>query len=119
MCLLLESLCIPLFIEVEVSCPTKGMCDDNDTVLVERNESFFDKYKILSASVVTRICNNEIRIKLANFTPQSKFLPPGTIVANLSNVSVNEFDADCEFVHAQLHKDLIRKLTIMKAVFYG
>jgi len=92
----LMSLNVPPLTEIAVPYRVNGKCGDNDTVLVERSETFFEKYEILSASGVTKIRKDAVvQVRLVNFTSQSKFLPSGTVVASVSNVSENDVNNDC------------------------
>ena len=94
---LIESLFVPPFTEIVVSCRVKDNFSDNDVVIVERNQAFFDKYEILSASAVTKIRDHTTaQVKLANFTSIGKFLPAGTNVAKISNICENHCN-DCDF----------------------
>ena len=70
---------------------------DNDEVIIERNQAFFDKYEILSASAVTEIRDHiTVQKKLATFTSKAKFLPAETNMANISNICENHCN-DCDF----------------------
>jgi len=92
---LVESLNVPPLTEIAVPCRVRGKCGDNSTVLVERSETFFEKYEILSAAGVTKIRKDAVFLRLTNFTLQSKFLSFVTIAANISRVNKNDVNNNC------------------------
>ena len=82
---LVNTLKLPPFTKIMVPYKIIGHeFSDGSGIYVERNESLLGKYKIMSGNGVTKTFGNSVLVRMANFTPTTKCLPMGVIVAKIS-----------------------------------
>ncbi|XP_078481561.1 uncharacterized protein LOC144742629 isoform X2 [Ciona intestinalis] len=62
---------------------------------VERNEQFCSRFGLLTANGITTVKNNEVHVKLANFTNDHVCIPNGVRIASIVPISAYGDVSDC------------------------